>query len=202
MAYVPHDKFAQKAKEKGYRARSAFKLLDLQKKFQLIKKGDMVLDLGAAPGSWMQVVSQIVGERGRVAGVDISSIETLGFPNVQTFQKSIADKDFVEFLRKQDPVVFHVVLSDIAPNTTGIKSRDEALSHELSMCVLEIATHVLKKKGNLVIKVFEGPETPWLVKEAKKHFARVHLAKPMASTKGSKELFLIAQNFLQNGQMA
>ena len=195
MAYIPHDKFAQKAKEKGYRARSAYKLLDLQKKFQLLKKGDVVLDLGAAPGSWMQVVSQIIGEQGRVAGVDISPIETLGFPNVQTFQKSIADKDFAGFLAGKGYKTFDVALSDIAPNTTGIKSRDEALSHELSMRVLETATHVLKKKGNLVIKVFEGPETPRLMKEAKKHFSRVHLAKPMASTKGSKELFLAAQNF-------
>src|SRR3989344_4630575 len=202
MAYVPHDKFAQKAKEKGFRARSAFKLLDLQNKFQLLKKGDMVLDLGAAPGSWLQVVSQIVGNEGFVVGVDITPIENLVLPNVKTFQKSIADQDFVEFVRKRDPAIFNVVLSDIAPNTTGIKARDEALSHELCMRVLEIAMQVLRKKGNLAIKVFEGPETPELLKEAKKHFARVHLAKPMASTKGSKELFLVAQNFLQNGQMA
>lgn len=197
MAYIPHDKFAQKAKEKGYRARSAYKLLDLQKKFQLVKKGDVVLDLGAAPGSWMQVTSGLVGERGQVVGVDITRIEALNLPNTKTFQKSIQDEDFIKFLAREGYKTFNAVLSDIAPNTSGIRERDQGLSHELSMRVLEIGVQMLKKKGNLVTKVFEGPETPQLIKEAKKHFSSVHLVKPVASTKGSKEVFLVAQNFQQ-----
>ena len=193
MVYTPHDKFAQRARQKGYRARSAYKLLDLQRKFQLMKPGDRVLDLGSAPGSWTQVASFIVGQKGLVVAADIVPIEPLNLPFVHIFQKDVEDEDFVEFLANQGYKPFDVVLSDVAPNTTGIKEKDQALSHELSSRVLEIATQLLRKGGNLVIKIFEGPDTPKLIKEAEKQFSSVKLVKPEATTKGSKEMYLVAR---------
>ena len=143
----------------------------------------------------MQVASQVAGEKGKVWGLDLLAMKPLSWPIVRMFQKDIFDKDLVEFLEKQGHMKFHVVLSDAAPNTTGIKERDQALSHELSLRVLEITIQVLKQSGNLVIKIFDGPDTPELLKEAKKHFARVNVVKPEASTKGSKELYLVARNY-------
>ena len=195
MVYIPQDKFAKRARREGFRARSAYKLLDLQKKFQLIKAGDRVLDLGAAPGGWIQVASPIVGQNGLVVAVDIEAIDSLRLRFKQIFQKNIEDEDFVEFLEKHGYKTFDVVLSDVAPNTTGLKERDQALAHELCLRVLEIAIQLLDKKGNMVMKIFEGPDTPELIKEVEKLFSSVKLVKPMASTKGSKELYLVARNY-------
>ncbi|HEY4509662.1 MAG TPA: RlmE family RNA methyltransferase [Candidatus Paceibacterota bacterium] len=195
MVYIPQDKFAKRARREGFRARSAYKLLDLQKKFQLIKAGDRVLDLGAAPGGWIQVASPIVGQNGLVVAVDIEAIDSLRLRFKQIFQKNIEDEDFVEFLEKHGYKTFDVVLSDVAPNTTGMKERDQALAHELCLRVLEIAIQLLDKKGNMVMKIFEGPDTPELIKEVEKLFSSVKLVKPMASTKGSKELYLVARNY-------
>ena len=195
MVYIPQDKFAKRARREGFRARSAYKLLDLQKKFQIIKAGDRVLDLGAAPGGWIQVASPLVGQNGLVVAVDIEAIDPFGLRFKQIFQKNIEDEDFVEFLAKQGYKTFDVVLSDVAPNTTGMKERDQALVHELCLRVLEIATQLLDKKGNMVMKIFEGPDTPALIKEVEKHFSSVKLIKPMASTKGSKELYIVAKNY-------
>lgn len=194
MVYIPQDKFAKRARREGFRARSAYKLLDLQKKFQLIKAGDRVLDLGAAPGGWIQVASPIVGQNGLVVAVDIEPIESSRLRFKQIFRKNIEDEDFIEFLSKQGYRTFDVVLSDVAPNTTGVKERDQALSHELSLRVLDLVTQLLGKKGNMVMKIFEGPDTPELIKEAEKHFSSVKLVKPEASTKGSKELYVVAKN--------
>lgn len=193
MVYIPQDKFAKRARREGFRARSAYKLLDLQKKFQIIKAGDRVLDLGAAPGGWIQVASPIVGQNGLVVAVDIEPIESSRLRFKQIFQKNIEDEDFIEFLSKQGYKAFDVVLSDVAPNTTGMKERDQAFAHELCSRVLEIATQVLEKGGAMVMKVFEGPDTPELIKEAEKHFSSVKLVKPQASTKGSKELYVVAR---------
>ena len=195
MVYIPYDKFARRAKQEGYRARSSYKLLDLQRKFGLIKRGDRVLDLGAAPGSWLQVAASIVGERGKVVGVDLAPIKPLGLANVVAFQKDILEEDFVGFLARQGHKIFDAVLSDVAPNTSGIKERDQALSHDLSLRVLGLASQLLRKGGTMVIKVFEGPNTSQLMKETEKHFSSVKLVKPEASTKGSKELYLIARNY-------
>ncbi|HCM36564.1 MAG: hypothetical protein A3J30_01615 [Candidatus Wildermuthbacteria bacterium RIFCSPLOWO2_02_FULL_47_9c] len=195
MVYIPHDKFARKARQEGYRARSAYKLLDLQRKFGLIKRRDRVLDLGAAPGSWMQVAAQFVGDKGKVVGIDLAPIQPLGSANAAAFQKDIGEEDFIGFLEKQGFKAFDVVLSDVAPNTTGIKERDQALSHELSSRAFEIAIRLLNKYGAMVVKVFEGPDTPELIKEAERHFSSVKLIKPEASTKGSKEFYIVAQGF-------
>ena len=195
MVYIPHDKFARRARQEGFRARSAYKLLDLQRKFKVLKPGDHVLDLGAAPGSWLQVAAQIVGKEGKVLGLDRTAMKPLTWPNVRMVQKDIFDADMVEFLGAQGYKSFDVVLSDVAPNTTGVKERDQALAHELSLRVLDIALELLKRGGVLVIKVFEGPETPGLIKEVEKHFSSVKLVKPEASTKGSRELYLVAKNY-------
>lgn len=195
MIYIPNDKFARRARQEGYRARSAYKLLDIQRKFRILKKGQRVLDLGAAPGSWLQVAASIVGEKGKIAGVDLVPIKPLSFSWVETFQKDIQDENFIEFMRQKEPQLFDVVLSDVAPNTTGIKERDQAVSHELASKVLHIALQALKKNGSLVIKFFEGPDTPPLIEEAEQYFSTVKLVKPAASTKGSKEIYLVAKNY-------
>lgn len=195
MVYIPYDKFAKRARQEGFRARSAYKLLDLQRKFKILKAGDRVLDLGSSPGSWLQVAARIVGQKGKVVGVDLAAIKPLGLANVLTLEKDILDEDFLEFLARQGYKKFDAVLSDVAPNTTGVKERDQALSHGLSLHALEIGTQLLRESGGVVIKVFEGPDTPVLIKEAEKHFSSVKLVKPEASTKGSKELYLVAKHY-------
>ncbi len=195
MVYIPHDKFARRAKTEGYRARSAYKLLYLQRKFKILKKGQRVLDLGAAPGSWTQVASAIVGEKGLIVAVDIVPMKPLNVPQVKVFQKDIQDADIIDFLKAEEPLGFDMALSDVAPNTTGIKERDQAVSHELASRALQVAIQVLKKGGSLAIKVFEGPDTPQLIKEAQQNFSVVKLVKPEASTKGSKEIYLLARSF-------
>lgn len=195
MAYIPRDKFAQRAKKQEYRARSAYKLLDLQQKFRIMKPGDFVLDLGAAPGSWLQVASQIAGAKGKVVGIDLLTIEKLPGAHIETIQKNVLDQDIAEYALKRAAGNFDVVLSDMAPQTSGIQERDQLLAEELSWRALEISRRVLRKNGNAVVKIFEGPDTQELVRETKRRFASVKLVKPSGSQKGSKEFYIIARNF-------
>lgn len=195
MAYTPSDKFAKWAKKEGYRARSAHKLLDIQKKFKVLKPGYFVLDLGSAPGSWLQVVSSIIGKKGRVIGIDILMIEKLPGANIETVQKSVLDGDIEEYALKRAGRKFNAVLSDLAPATTGIKERDQIYAHALSYRAFDIASKVLAKNGNAVIKVFEGPDTLLLIKDMEHNFASVKMLKPAGSQKGSKEHFIVARKF-------
>ncbi len=187
------DKWAKKAKEKGYPARSVFKLMEIQEKYKIIQKGNIVLDLGASPGSWSKYVLSIVGEKGKVIGIDILPIK-ISHPNFYFIQKDVfelEDRDFkILGIEK-----FDVLLSDMAPKTTGDKFGDHVRSVRLAEKALEIAKNYLKEGGSFVVKVFEGEKISSLKKQIEKCFKSVKFFKPKSSRKESKEIFIIAQGF-------
>jgi 23S rRNA (uridine2552-2'-O)-methyltransferase len=187
------DKWAKKAKEKGYPARSVFKLMEIQEKYKIIQKGDIVLDLGASPGSWSKYALSIVGEKGKVIGIDILPIK-ISHPNFYFLQKDVFELEENDFknlgIEKVD-----VLLSDMAPKTTGDKFGDHVRSVRLAEKALEIAKNYLKEGGSFVVKVFEGEKIPILKRQIEKYFKSVKFFKPKSSRKESKEIFIIAQGF-------
>lgn len=194
MAYEP-DKWAKRAKEEGYLARSAYKLLALDREFHVFRRGDLVLDLGSAPGSWVQVALKKIGERGFVIGVDLEPAKVGTSVNFAFLRKDIYDADLESELKKIIKKPFDAVLSDVAPNTTGQKDVDQWRSHELTLRVFGIVKNELKKNGTAVVKVFEGPDTPEIILLFKESFKRVSMVKPEASIKGSKEVYIVAKGF-------
>jgi len=194
VAYEP-DKWAKRAKEEGYLARSAYKLLALDREFHVFRRGDLVLDLGSAPGSWVQVALKKIGERGFVIGVDLEPAKVGTSVNFAFLRKDIYDADLESELKKIIKKPFDAVLSDVAPNTTGQKDVDQWRSHELTLRVFGIVKNELKKNGTAVVKVFEGPDTPEIILLFKESFKRVSMVKPEASIKGSKEVYIVAKGF-------
>lgn len=199
MSRFIKDYYFKKAKTDGFRARSAYKLIEANKKFHLIKSGDFVLDIGASPGSWLQAASSIAGSKGFLIGIDVTSIKT--FKNKKNIQTAVLDVFDAEFEQKilllSKGRIFDVILSDAAPYTTGQIDTDQERSSEISERAFEIAEKFLKPDGNIFVKVFEGSETPRLIKERKNRFKIFKIFKPLASKKNSKEIFLVGLGFLK-----
>ncbi len=187
-AYQPHDHFSKKAKEQGYRARSAFKLKAIQNRFHLIKPGDRVLDLGAAPGSFLQLITRLIGPKGIAVGIDLKPIDDLKQPNVTTVAGNIFDDSVYQTLSTD---FFDVITSDLAPSTTGIKSLDAGRSFQLNEKVLEVVRKRLKPGGHAVMKAFPGADQDRLLKEMKKLFKTVKVFKPEAVRRSSREVYLV-----------
>ncbi|MBN1249251.1 MAG: RlmE family RNA methyltransferase [Anaerolineae bacterium] len=187
------DPYFQKAKEEGYRARSAYKLLQIQRKFHIIRRGDTVVDLGAAPGSWSQVVTKIVGERGQVIALDLQPIEPI--PGVTTLEGDMTDPAVQAQVIALAGGKANVVLSDAAPSTTGIKLRDHVLSIQLARAAFEVARQLLVPGGNLVLKVFEGEDLPDLIQDVKMAFHPVKVHTPPATRNESWESFIVARGY-------
>lgn len=190
------DKYFRLAKERGYRARSAFKLLEIQGKFHILKPGQTVLDLGAAPGSFLQVISEIVGDRGHVIGLDLQNFQAFQEKNVEGHVADIFDHEKVfSLLRSIGVRKVDVVTSDLAPKTSGIRDLDQGRSVELTDQAFYIATQVLKPGGHFVGKIFDGPDVALLVKKIKQPFKKVSLFKPQSSRDRSFETFIVALSF-------
>ena len=185
--------YTRKAREEKYPARSVYKLKEIDEKYKLIKKGDRVLDLGAAPGSWMIYVSRQIGENGEVVGVDISDLKISLAPNMIFVQKDVVDLKVEKFTEPKKQ--FDLVLSDLAPKTTGMKSVDAINSLLLCDKALVIAKLVLKKGGSFVCKIFEGNMTEKFFKEIKKEFKFAKAFRPKAVLKGSKEIYMIGMGY-------
>jgi 23S rRNA (uridine2552-2'-O)-methyltransferase len=182
-----HDFFFKEAKRKGYRSRAAYKLSEIDDKRTLLHKGDFVLDLGAAPGSWLQVVSERIGEHGKVIGVDLKAIDD-GLPNnVVTMQEDVTLLTLGSF----DNKFFDVILSDMAPSTTGTRTVDHHGSVNLCHTALDLSATLLKPHGNLVMKVLEGEVYPELLKRCANCFDSAKGFKPKASRAVSTEMFLV-----------
>ena len=187
--------FYKEAKRVGYRARSAFKLKQIQDKFKILKKGDTVIDLGAAPGGWSQVVKEIVGEKGTVVGIDLTPISPIR--GITFLQGDMTKKTSLEELiniigdKKAD-----VVLSDMSPDISGNYSVDQARSIFLSEQALITAETLLKPKGIFVCKVFAGEDLQGFIKKVNERFKTVKQFSPSASRKSSSEIYIIAK-FLQ-----
>lgn len=187
------DPYFQKAKKEGYRARSAYKLLQIQDKFHVIRRGDTVVDLGAAPGSWSQVLVKLVGSQGRVIACDLQEIEPI--PGVVTLQGDMTDPDVQERIKELVGGQCNVVLSDAAPSTTGIKLRDHVLSMELARAAFGVAQEILKPGGHMVLKVFQGEDLPSVIHDVKMRFHPVKVHTPSATRNESWEAFIVAQKF-------
>jgi len=191
MSYAFQDHYFHRAKKDNYLARAVYKLEEIQKKHRLIRPGDRVLDLGAAPGSWLQLTGGIVGPSGRVLGVDLKKIDHPFPSNVVTLQRDIFEQNFLEEIKAQYGP-FDVVLSDMAPATTGIRSADSARSALLFEQALHIALATLKPGAHFLAKIFQGSDFHVLLLEVKVHFEWVKVIKPDASRKRSKEIYICA----------
>lgn len=190
--FDPQDKFFKKAKEEGYRARSAFKLGEIQDRFKIMKKGDNVLDLGSAPGSFLQYISKVIGEKGIVVGVDLQNIEPFKEDNIHSFIGDIfEDSVYKKIEEKLQVSEFDVITSDLAPKTSGISFMDGGASLDLSLKVLDVAKTYLKKGGNCIIKILPGFNEGDLILVANKMFKQVKKLRPEAIRKSSGESYVV-----------
>ena len=182
------DAFQRKARREGYRARSTYKLKDIQKRSKIFKTGDKVLDLGAAPGGWSQVALEFIGEEGKLVGVDLQHI--LPLKGALFIQGDLREKEIRDQLHELMPKA-DVVISDMSPNLSGNYSVDQARSVELSSLALEIASE--RKASAFVVKVFEGADFQEYRKAVIDEFGSVRTLSPEASRKQSSEVYLIAK---------
>jgi len=189
------DFYFKKAKKENYPARSVYKLKEMDKAFKLFSPGQKVLDLGASPGSWSLYAAQKVGPKGHVVAVDLNPPGT-SFPEQVSFVQAdvfTSDTHLQEVLEQYAP--FDLIISDMAPKTTGIKFTDQARSYNLAEQALSLARNWLKAKGHFVVKIFLGPDVPNLVQEMRKSFTKVKQFKPKSSRSESKEMFLVGLGY-------
>lgn len=189
------DQYRKLAKQEGYRSRSAFKLLQLNKSYKILEKSDKVVEFGCAPGGWIQVASQSVGKSGVVIGVDLKEISPL--EGTSFIKGNIDNPHLVQILLQTigPGNKFDVVLSDLSPNVSGIWETDHERQISLSKHALDASTKILKTRGNAVYKVFQGISTRSFVDELAEHFTLVRLSKPPASRQESSELYAICLGF-------
>jgi|WetSurMetagenome_2_1015567.scaffolds.fasta_scaffold03318_2 23S rRNA (uridine2552-2'-O)-methyltransferase len=185
--------FYKEAKRVGYRARSAFKLQQIQIRFRLIPKDGLVVDLGAAPGGWSQVAKELVGEQGSVIGADLSTIQPL--EGVTFIQGDITQVETVQRIKElMNDRLADVVLSDMSPDISGTYSVDQARSAWLCECALHVVDEILKPGGHFICKIFEGEDTKAFIEKVKQRFTIVKTFSPEASRKSSSEVYIIAKS--------
>ncbi len=188
------DSYYKKAKAEGYKSRAAYKLMELNKKYSLIKKGDAILDAGAAPGGWSQVALELTGKKGIVVGIDLLDVEGMENENFHFIKGDLTDNETLnsalEFCSK-----FDTVISDAAPNTSGQKFADHIRSVELVTLIYDFTIRVLKTNGNFVFKLFDGQEKQNLFADLKKKFKTVKIVKPDSTRKTSFEIYVVCKGF-------
>jgi 23S rRNA (uridine2552-2'-O)-methyltransferase len=189
--YRPKDHFFLKAKQEGLRARSAFKIEEIAKRFQILRKGGRVLDLGAAPGGFLQILADAVGSSGRVIGVDVAAIKPLGKPHVTTAVMDVLAEDFHEQLKALYDGPFDSVVSDLAPKTSGIRSTDEARSLRLAGIALEVARQRGTVGSSFIAKVFMGGDFDVFRDEVRAAYKEVKVVRPEATRGASFEVYLV-----------
>ncbi len=187
------DYYRRTAKKEGFRSRAAYKLLEINNSYHIIMKGMYVVDLGCAPGGWLQVASKVVGQNGKVLGVDLRSVDPL--PNVVFIQGAVDDNFLAENILNTMGRKVNVLLSDVAPNVSGVWQLDHARQISLTQNAVSIAEQILVKNGSAVLKAFEGDMFNELRDELKKKFNRVHLYKPSSSRKASSEMYLVCLGY-------
>ena len=184
------DHYSQQAKKERFPARSVYKLEEIQKKYRLIKKGERVLDLGCAPGSWLLYAAKLTGPKGRVIGVDLQPVSIQVSSHIRIITADVFTLD-VESIGKD----FNVVLSDMAPATTGHKAVDAARSYNLCEAALKIAQSILLPRGSFVCKIFQGPDFNLFLDDVRTGFKKLKIFKPKSSRKASKEIYVIGLGF-------
>ena len=189
-----NDPYVKQAQKDGYRSRASYKLIELNERDKLIRPGMLILDLGSAPGGWSQVAGKLVGEKGRVLATDILPMDAIR--NVDFIQGDFTEEavfnQILEALAGRKP---DLIISDIAPNITGIESADQASSIYLVELALDMARRVLKSKGNFVAKVFQGSGSDAFLKDLRTSFEKVSIRKPAASRSRSREIYVVARGF-------
>ena len=196
-SFQVQDKYFKQAKAKGYLARSAFKLQEIQARFKILKPSMDVLDLGAAPGSWLQAAAEMVGPKAKLVGIDLAPIKAAG-NNITAWQGDVRSSQAEEYIRSIHPGKFSVILSDLAPSTGGIKAVDQHRSMELAERVVDLAGKFLAGDGAVLIKVFQGNDLTDFIRALKDKFKRVDVFKPKSSRDRSFEVYVIGRGF--NGQ--
>lgn len=195
MAYTPQDRFFKKAKQEGYRSRAAYKLVELQQRFHLINAGDKVVDLGAAPGGWLQVAAKLVGANGKVIGVDLQPIQPFHERNIVLLQGDVLTGETQSRIKELIGGLAHCVLSDMAPKLSGIRDADMARCQELNRLALQVAKELLRPGGVLLVKSFVSEDLQIYSAELKNCFATVQRTKPEASRQGSSEFYFYAKGY-------
>lgn len=189
LARQDKDPYVKQARAAGYRARAAFKLLELDQKDRLLKPGLKVVDLGAAPGSWAQVAAEKVGDAGRVVALDILPMDPL--PGVEVLQGDFREQEVLDQLEARVGEKVDLVLSDMAPNLSGIQTADQARSMHLAELALDFAREWLAPNGRFVVKLFQGEGFDDFVREARATFKAVRIRKPKSSRRESREVYLV-----------
>lgn len=189
------DHYFNKAKSENFLARSVYKLEEVDQKYKVLKPGMKVVDFGYHPGSWIQYTSRVIGDEGLVVGIDVREVnkKLSGIKNVRVYQKDIFDVHDLSHLGVEGQ--FDVVLSDMAPNTTGIKSLDQDRSLLLVESVFGLLPKFLRPGGHFVIKVFDSQNAQNFLKSQKNLFEEFHFLKPKSTRSVSKEFFVIGKNF-------
>lgn len=186
------EKYYRLAKEEGYRSRASYKLIQINEKFNIIRDGINILDLGSSPGGWSQVISEL-NTHGKNFAVDIIPMEKI--ENVNFIRKDIMSDDFPDFILSKAGGKFNLILSDILMKASGDSNRDHANSYFIAKRVFDIALKLLEKNGHVVVKMLQGDLTQQLIKEYSKYFREIKITKPPASSPRSSEIYILAFGF-------
>lgn len=193
LSDAKRDYYRNLAKNAGYRSRSAYKLLQLNRSYGILRSGYVVVDMGSAPGGWLQVAKEKVGVGGKVIGIDIMQVQPI--EGVMILRGSIIDTEIISTVLKIVENRADVVLSDLSPNISGIWDLDHSRQISLTTSALAVTLKILRKGGTSVFKVFEGELLNGLKQELKDHFQRVHINKPKASRQRSSEQYIVCFGF-------
>jgi 23S rRNA (uridine2552-2'-O)-methyltransferase len=199
MPYKRKDRYYKKAKEEGFRSRSAYKLIEMDDKFHLLKAGLVVVDLGCSPGGWVQVISRAIGWEGKVIGVDTEPIPPANEKNVSFIRGDIREEGTRQLLLAELGRKVDLIVSDMAPHLSGIKFQDHYNSYELAEQAFKLCRMILKENGDFVVKIFPGEELEQFKQNLKGSFAQIRTFIPEATRKTSSEIYLIAKGF-KNGR--
>jgi 23S rRNA (uridine2552-2'-O)-methyltransferase len=195
------DYYYQKAKAEQYRSRATYKLSQTALKYHFIKRGNIVVDLGAAPGGWIQAARKIVGKTGFVLGVDLNPIEPFPWEYVRTIIADITDPETLPQILCFLPRKPDVVISDASPNISGVWEVDHARQIDLATQAMNLALNLLRPGGNFFVKVFEGDLLNGYIQTVKKHFEVIKFVKPKASRAKSSEMYILAMRMKQGGNV-
>jgi 23S rRNA (uridine2552-2'-O)-methyltransferase len=183
------DIYRRRAQKEGFASRAVYKLQAMDKRYRLFSAGMQVLDLGCSPGSWLQYVAARVGPKGLVVGVDLNPPEIVLLPPLHFLAMDMLSLDLAA-IKALSPS-FDVVISDMAPRTTGVREVDQTRSLELAWRAFQLSQEVLKAGGHLLVKLFEGPDTPRLAAQVQESFRQCHRVKPQGSRQASREFYLL-----------
>ncbi len=189
-----NDPFVKMAQKDGYRSRASYKLLEIQEKDRILRPGNVVIDLGAAPGGWSQVTSRVLGDKGRLIASDIlemDSIEDVTFIQGDFTEESV----LAQILAAVDNQPVDLVISDMAPNMSGVRMADQARAMYLCELALDLAGQVLRPGGDFLIKIFQGEGFDQYHKQVRQMFEKVQMRKPLSSRDRSREQYLLARGF-------